>query len=88
MKYRLDHESYPKKLRELSPEYIPEISKDLFSDTSLHYTSINDGFLLYSVGPNLRDDGGIEDRPADQDDITVRFGETDATSSQTPEVEN
>ena len=88
MKYRLDHESYPKKLRELSPEYIPEISKDLFSDTSLLYKSINDRFLLYSVGPNLRDDGGIEDRPADQDDISVRFGETDATSSQTPEVEN
>ena len=88
MKYRLDHESYPKKLRELSPDYIPEISKDLFSDTSILYNSVNEGFLLYSVGPNLRDDGGIEDRPADQDDISVRFGETDATSSQTRKVEN
>lgn len=56
--YRSDHGRYPVNLNELSPKYIAKIPSDGFADGELHYERRGDGFLLYSVGPNGRDDGG------------------------------
>lgn len=38
-----------------------------------------DGYLLYSVGPNGNDDGGVYDNESTEgpDDIAVRVGGTD-----------
>ena len=63
--YRHDHGRYPKRLSRLCPEYIDQVPADAFSGGKLHYKSDGDGYLLYSVGPNLQDDGGrnfIRDR--------------------------
>lgn len=56
--YRADHGAYPGKLADLIPKYIANIPKDRFNDGDLHYSLQGGGYLLYSVGPNGRDDGG------------------------------
>jgi hypothetical protein len=66
--YRADHGSYPKMLAELTPKYVAKVPLDIFSlnsDADLHYHARKDGFLLYSVGINGKDDGGKShgDRP-------------------------
>ena len=76
--FRADNDSYPDKLVDLTPKYIAEVSKDIFSDADLHYTREGDGYLLYSVGVNGKDDGGkgCDDRTEageDWDDLVVRM---------------
>ncbi len=56
--YRSDHGRYPPSLKDLSPAYIAEVPKDPFTGEDLHYRTPGAGYLLYSVGPNGRDDGG------------------------------
>ena len=56
--YRADHGSYPAKLADLKPKYVAEIPKDIFNDAELHYRQEGNGYLLYSVGVNEKDDGG------------------------------
>jgi hypothetical protein len=82
--YRADHTKYPKNLVELVPTYIDAIPKDPFADSDLHYKSEDDGYLIYSVGQNGKDDGGrtlanypksatAEQRQAwDWDDVAIR----------------
>jgi len=69
-----DHGRYPANLNELSPKYLEKVPDDLFSGKALIYRLEEDGYLLYSVGPNGKDDGGIsyEDQPPG-DDIRVRI---------------
>jgi hypothetical protein len=55
--YRADHGKYPERLADLKPNYRTE-TKDPFSSGDLIYRPAADGFLLYSVGPNGKDDGG------------------------------
>ena len=61
--YRADHGTYPAKLADLAPVYVVEVPKDIFDDSDLHYRLEGNGYLLYSVGVNGRDDGakGCED---------------------------
>jgi hypothetical protein len=74
--YRADHGSYPAKLADLRPKYVAEIPQDLFIAAELHYQQHRDGYLLYSVGANGKDDGGKgrDDCKAgeDWDDLAVR----------------
>ncbi|MCE5266682.1 MAG: hypothetical protein LLG00_02205 [Planctomycetaceae bacterium] len=57
--HHLDRGTYPPGLEQLTPRYLPAVPKDVFaSDANLHYSREADGCLLYSVGPNGRDDGG------------------------------
>jgi hypothetical protein len=56
--YRAEHGSYPKRLADLVPKYVAEVPKDIFNDALLHYDQKGDGYLLYSVGVNGKDDGG------------------------------
>jgi hypothetical protein len=75
--YRADNGSYPPKLADLTPKYVAEVPKDIFADAELHYSREGEGFLLYSVGVNGRDDGGktFDDRKEDEDwdDLVVRM---------------
>ena len=65
------------KLSDLVPKYEKQLPKDFFiDDAELHYARRGEGYLLYSVGPNGKDDGGkgLDDRKnnEDWDDVTVR----------------
>lgn len=56
--YRADHGRYPKDLSELAPKYIDDLPVDLFTGKSYVYKPHDDGFLIYSLGPNMEDNGG------------------------------
>ncbi len=62
---------YPAKLDELAPDTLKGIPPDPFTGKPFHYQLRDDGraFIVYSVGDNLEDDGGVEKRPA-KDDIS------------------
>ncbi len=67
--FRIDHQRYPDRLEELVPKHIDAVPIDLFRDKPLLYSRQETGYLLYSVGPDERDDAGEES----SDDIVVRF---------------
>jgi hypothetical protein len=58
-RFKNDKASYPKTLNELTAAgYLKQLPIDPFSDKPLVYKRTDDGFLLYSFGRNLKDDGG------------------------------
>jgi hypothetical protein len=73
-RYRCVHGNYPKSLDALAPKYLPRIPQDIFSGKPLIYRPSETGYLLYSVGPNGKDDGGRgpDDDPSG-DDLVIRM---------------
>ena len=61
-RYRAAMGDYPGALAALAPEFLPAVPADIFNGQPLHYRRVPGGVVVYSVGPNLRDDGGVEDR--------------------------
>lgn len=59
-RYRLAHGEYPEKLGALAPLHIKRVPHDIFGGKPLHYRRAADGkFVLYSIGWNEKDDGGV-----------------------------
>ena len=59
-RFRLAHGSFPDSLDALSPQFIEKIPHDIINGQPLHYRRTDDGqFILYSVGWNETDDGGV-----------------------------
>ena len=59
-RYRLAHGEYPESLDALTPQLIKKIPHDVINGQPLHYRRADDGqFVLYSVGWNEKDDGGV-----------------------------
>lgn len=57
---RLAHGEYPETLDSLIPKFITQLPHDVIGGKPLHYRRTNDGsFVLYSVGWNETDDGGV-----------------------------
>jgi hypothetical protein len=69
--FKADKGSYPKNLVELEPAYVKKVPKDLFGGNDLIYRLGDDGYLLYSIGSDLKDDGG-KSQGATKPDIVVR----------------
>ncbi len=58
--YRLDHGAYPAGLSDLVPDYLDAVPNDPFAeDVPLRYRIDGDRYILYSVGPDGVDDGGM-----------------------------
>lgn len=63
--YYLDNSRYPAKLDDLVPQYVRAVPVDPFGKGEpLHYKATTNTYLLYSIGPDGRHDGGrrIEDK--------------------------
>jgi hypothetical protein len=76
--YRADRGRYPVTLDELAPAYLPVVPLDLFSGKPLIYRPAKDGYLLYSVGENGKDDGGQwygDDPPGDDPRVRLPLPE-------------
>jgi len=75
LQYNKDHGSPPSGLDVLVPDYIQEVPVDVFSGKPLFYFLGQDGqILLYSIGRNMKDDGGStqmikEPNRPDQSDV-------------------
>ena len=62
-RYYLHHQAYPDKLEDLVPAWIPEIPLDPMTQAPFKYKRLEgDGFEIYSVGWNGRDDQGISSK--------------------------
>jgi hypothetical protein len=60
-RYHLAHENYPETLDALAPQFMEKIPHDIIGGDPLIYRPTFDGkFLLYSIGWNEKDDGGLE----------------------------
>lgn len=58
-RYQLKHGNLPPTLDALVPEFVPAVPLDPVDGKPLRYRPNRDGtYLLYSVGPNGKDDGG------------------------------
>jgi hypothetical protein len=56
--YRLDNGRLPEVLDVLQPDYLADIPRDRFTNEPFVYRPDANGYLLYSVGENMRDDNG------------------------------
>ena len=59
------------KLAQLRPKYLKAIPNDLFTEKPLVYKRRGGGYVLYSVGPNMKDDDGVEKSEDGADDVVV-----------------
>jgi hypothetical protein len=65
--YHIAHGQYPDKLDEL-PDLPAHLNQEVLSEQPLRYQRKGDGYLLYSIGWNQKDDGGVlarDDREGD-----------------------
>jgi hypothetical protein len=62
-RFRLHRGRYPEKLSELTPDFLPSLPAQVVNGEPYIYRPTEDGsFILYSVGTDLHDDGGITGR--------------------------
>ena len=65
-RFRLANGNYPETLDALVPPFIEKLPHDIIGGQPLHYHRTGDGkFLLYSVGWNETDDGGVPGKLSD-----------------------
>ena len=59
-RYRLANNQFPDNLSDLLPQFISQLPNDVFSGEPYKYRRTADGkFILYSIGHNEKDDGGV-----------------------------
>ncbi|MFA5192127.1 MAG: hypothetical protein WC740_15475, partial [Verrucomicrobiia bacterium] len=64
-RYRLANGQFPEKLDALVPRFMATLPHDIITGEPLKYRKNGDGFVLYSVGWNEKDDGGVPDAKGD-----------------------
>lgn len=78
--YEIDHGKLPDSLAALVPKYLPSLPADPFdgNNAPLHYISNHSPPLLYSVGPDGKDDGGWASATAQKNLVSDRWTARDA----------
>lgn len=67
-RFRLAHGEYPEELGALVPQFLGTVPHDVIAGGPLHYRRTSKHtFVLYSVGWNRRDDGGVRGQPRGTD---------------------
>ena len=68
-RYRLAHGQYPDSLSALVPQFIQPLPHDLINGEPLKYRRADrGGYLLYSIGWNEKDDGGVPGKTTTEGD--------------------
>ncbi|WP_425400594.1 hypothetical protein [Aeoliella sp.] len=82
LRFHHQNDRWPASLDELVPEFLDAVPIDPFTGDPLKLTSTDEELVIYSVGPDLKDDGGFEIPEVDADgeeslegkpDIVFRF---------------
>ena len=74
--FRKTNGAYPDNLSDLTPSILPELPTDPFAPSSpIRYVKTGSGYILYSVGPDGKDNGGapIDDASLSKMDDTGRL---------------
>ncbi|MHC4927033.1 MAG: hypothetical protein ACYTER_06825, partial [Planctomycetota bacterium] len=58
-RYRLKHDSLPDTLEALVPEFIDTVYLDPFDGKPIRYVKYEDGYMLYTIGEDGIDNGGL-----------------------------
>ena len=61
MRYREANGRYPDSLESLKPMYLKTLPRDPYGPGTFSYKKVGNDFTLYSLGENLKDDGGVYD---------------------------
>ena len=61
-RYRLSNGTLPDSLNTLVPRFLSEVPADPFDGRPLRYKKLTRGYVVYSVGQDGKDDGGVEPR--------------------------
>jgi len=59
-RYRLANGTLPKQLSNLIPTFLPAVPADPFDGKPLRYKTVEKGYIVYSVGEDREDNGGVE----------------------------
>jgi len=73
-RYRRRHGELPERLDQLVPEFLPEVPVDPYTREPLQYVVRDDEYLVYSVGHNRIDEGGLIGEDNLQGDHVFRVG--------------
>jgi len=77
-RYRLKHDALPGKLDDLVGEFLDAVPLDPFDGKALRYERRGEGFVVYSIGEDRMDDGGVGDLSRTVDIVfTVRAAAVD-----------
>jgi len=68
--YQAENARFPAALDQLKPSCLKDVPRDIFVDKPLIYRPQGNGYLLYSVGENMKDDGGKTAGP--EGDLALR----------------
>lgn len=60
-RYRLVHGQYPDSLASLAPQFLAKVPHDIIGGGNLIYRNTSQNFVLYSIGWDGIDDGGVRD---------------------------
>ena len=72
-RYRMKHGRYPESLAALVPEFAKKLPVDPFNGTDFIYRIDGQGFILYSVDVDGKDNGGVDDwAKCDERDVVWR----------------
>ena len=72
--YRIKHGELPAKAEDLVPEFITVVPKDPFDGERMRMLATGEGILLYSIGADMKDNGGSEWNEKDETgDLTFRL---------------
>lgn len=75
-RFRKDHGHYPQGFDDLVPEYLAQVPMDPFDGNPMRMKSVDSGLIIYSVGNNLKDDGGmLYDEYKKTGDVAFYLGE-------------
>ena len=81
-RFRRAHSAYPETLDALVPETLEAAPEDPFSGRPFVYKRVGEDYVLYSVGRNQKDDGGVsvpQERPyRGSDDVAIHSPRTGA----------
>jgi hypothetical protein len=67
--YQRELKKFPPQLDDLVPSLLTSVPIDPFDDNPLKYRLTDSGYLLYSIGPDMKDDGGRGTVPVMEGDV-------------------
>lgn len=86
-RYRQETGRWPEQLAELVPKYLKQVPADPYDGQPLRLRRLEDGLVIYSVGPDRKDDGGTLTRQnafPDGTDIGFRMWDADKRGRAAP----
>ncbi|MFA5164445.1 MAG: hypothetical protein WC481_02625 [Candidatus Omnitrophota bacterium] len=71
--YKSKHGRFADSLGQLSPGILPSVPKDPFSGNDYVYKKEGDGFIIYSLGKNMKDDNGKFEKMGTKGDFDISW---------------